>query len=42
MVWSSGVTRGWMVLDFCVLQLLPHYRIGFCMLVNILFMHFFW
>ncbi len=31
-----------MMLDFCVLELLAHYRVSFCMLLNILFMYFFW
>ncbi len=39
---SCGVTGGGMMLDFCVLELLAHYRVSFCMLLNILFMYFFW
>jgi len=30
------------MLNFCVLQLLTHYRIRFRMLLNVFFMHFFW
>ncbi len=30
------------MLNFCVLQLLTHFRINFRMLLNVLLMHFFW